>query len=144
MHSAAQHGTAKQRQLKEARSPATSKRSNAKRQKKQKAKNAATTTLGLETGMQFETQPHAAARLIGRGRQPLQPVQRHRGAVVRPKQRTSSLNKPCRALPSRVATLQKPPPKGPPRPRWCSRPRHPPITAATRAGSPRAPRASWA
>ncbi|UKZ63419.1 uncharacterized protein TrAtP1_004648 [Trichoderma atroviride] len=58
--------------------------------------------------MQFETQPHAAARLIGRGRQPLQPVQRHRGAVVRPKQRTSSLNKPCRALPSRVATLQSP------------------------------------
>ncbi|GFP52227.1 hypothetical protein TASIC1_0001037900 [Trichoderma asperellum] len=37
--------------------------------------------LGLKTGMQFETQPHAAARLIGPGRQPLQPAQRHRGAV---------------------------------------------------------------
>lgn len=79
-----------------------------KNDKKQKAKTAATTQLGLETGMQFETQPLAAARLIGRGRQPLQPVQRHRGAVVRPKQRTSSLKKPCRALPSRVATLQSP------------------------------------
>jgi hypothetical protein len=82
-------------------------KSDAKRQKS-KMQNAATTQLGLESGMQFETQPLAAARLIGRGRQPLQPVQRHRGAVVRPKQRTSSLNKPCRALPSRVATLQSP------------------------------------
>lgn len=138
------HGTATQRQLKAAAAPATrsdAKRQNRKKKKKgSKAKTAATTQLGLEAGMHFETQPLAAARLIGRGRQPLQPVQRHRGAVVRPKQRTSSLNKPCRALPSRVATLQSPPPKGPPRPRWCSRPRHPPITAAGRAGSPPAHR----
>lgn len=34
----------------------------------------------------------------------------------------------------------KPPPKGPHRPRWCSRPRHPPITAAGRAGGPGAHR----
>lgn len=77
--------------------------------------------------MQFETQPPAAARLIGRGHQPLQPAQRHRGAVVRPKQRTSSLNKPCRALfspaiprcppskapskrPSQAAVVRQPPP----------------------------------
>jgi hypothetical protein len=99
----AQHGTATQRQLKAATSTSNQQKeeekSDAKRQKS-KMQNAATTQLGLESGMQFETQPLAAARLIGRGRQPLQPVQRHRGAVVRPKQRTSSLNKPCRALPS--------------------------------------------
>lgn len=146
---AARHGKAAA-EAAEQRSQAPAKEE-AQRGKKAKDKSTATMGLGLKTGMQFETQPHAAARLIGPGRQPLQPAQRHRGAVVRPKQRTSSLNKPCRALFSPAIPRCHPPrapPKDSKRPSQAAVVQQPPPPTNHRCRRRRqcssAPRVSWA
>ncbi|PON20487.1 hypothetical protein TGAM01_v210657 [Trichoderma gamsii] len=139
----AQHGTATQRQLKAATSSnkhqqpakeATQRGKKSKRQKTRRSDHA--TGSGNRDAFRNSTarcrppdwpSPPAAPA----GAAPSRCSCAAETADLQPKQTLSSPAIP-RCHPP------KPPPKGPPRPRWCSRPRHPPITAAGRAGSPRA------
>lgn len=131
------HGTATQRQLKAAAAPA--KRSDAKRQKRKKAKGKNRSDHATGSGNRDAIRNSTARRrppdwpwppAAPAGAAPSRCSCAAETADLQPKQTLSSPAIP-RCHPP------KPPPKGPPRPRWCSRPRHPPITAAGRAGSPR-------